>query len=143
MQNRHARSHPHRSRAASVLVVACAASAGAHAGLVPAHLNGEPRLGAAFLVAVALLAAAATALAARPEDRRITSAAGLLLAGLLLAYLATRTAGIPVLDPEPEALDAVGIATSVVEAVGVVIALWLIQPVGRAAGPTRPQEISR
>src|SRR5436305_13565047 len=104
-----------RRRSATVLVFVCAASAGAHAGLVPAHLNSEPRLGAAFVIAVVLLVAAGIAVAARPEDRRITSAAGLLLAGVMLAYLASRTTGIPVLDPEPEALDTVGIATNVVE----------------------------
>jgi FtsH-binding integral membrane protein len=120
-----------RRRGATVLVFTCAASAGAHAGLVPAHLNGEPRLGAAFVAAVVLLVAAATSVAARPADRRITSAAGLLLAGLILAYVVSRTTGIPVLDPEPEAVDAVGIATNVVEALGVVVALGLTHPLGR------------
>lgn len=132
-----------RRRCAAALVFTCAASAGAHAGLVPAHLNGEPRLGAAFLIAVVLLLAAATAAAARPGDRRITSAAGLLLAGLMLAYLASRTTGIPVLDPEPETLDAVGIATTVVEALGVVVAVCLIHPVGRHPRLTHLQEVSR
>jgi apolipoprotein N-acyltransferase len=125
------------------LVFACAAAAGAHAGLVPAHLNSEPRLGVAFLIAVVLLVAAATAVAVRPGDRRITGAAGLLLAGLMLAYLATRTTGIPWLDPEPETLDAVGIVTNVVEAVGVVVALWLIHPFGRHVRPSHLQETSR
>lgn len=131
------------SRAAVLLVFTCAASAGAHAGLVPAHLNGEPTLGAAFLVAVALLVAAATAVAARPGDRRITDAAGLLLAGLILAYLASRTTGIPLLDPEPEAIDTVGIATTSTEAVGVLVALWLIHPVGRHAQSTCLLEVSQ
>jgi hypothetical protein len=123
-------------------VFTCAASAGAHAGLVPAHLNGEPRLGVAFLIAVVLLVAAATTVAARSRDRRITSAAGLLLAGLMLAYLGSRTTGIPVLDPEPEALDTVGIATCAVEALGFLVAFWLLQPVGRHARPSHTQEVS-
>lgn len=135
------RSRTHAS--ATVLVLTCAASAGAHAGAVPAHLKGEPRLGAAFLIAAVLLIAAAIAVAAHPEDRRITGAAGLLLAGLMLAYLATRTTGIPVLDPEPEALDAVGIATNVVETLGVLAALRPIQPVGRHIRPAHLQEVSR
>lgn len=126
-----------------MLVFACAASAGAHAGLVPAHLGGEPRLGAAFLVAVAVLVAAATAVAARPTDRRITGAAGLLLAGLVLAYVASRTTGIPLLDPEREAVDAVGVATNVVEAAGVLAALCLIDPLGRRGRLTHLQEVSR
>lgn len=128
---------------ATVLVFTCTASAGAHAGLVPSHLSGEPRLGAAFLIAVVLLVAAATAVAARPKDRRVTGATGLLLAGLMLAYIATRTTGIPVLDPEPEAVDAVGVATNVVEALGVLVALGLICPIGRHGRLTHLQEVSR
>jgi len=137
--NRHSSSH----WGPRLLTFACAASAGAHAGLAPAHLSGEPRLGAAFLVVVALLMATVIAVAARPWDRRITTEAGLLLAGVMLAYLASRTTGVPVLDPEPEALDAVGIATNGVEAVGVVVAVWLIHPVGRTVRPTHLQEVSR
>jgi hypothetical protein len=90
-----------------------------------------------------LLAASAMAVATRPGDRRITSAAGLLLAGLTVAYLASRTTGIPVLDPEPEAVDTVGIATSAVEALGFMVALWLIHPVGRHGRPTHLQEVSQ
>jgi hypothetical protein len=143
MRNGRAPSLSLRRRGATVLVFTCAASAGAHAGLAPAHLNGEPRLGAAFLIAVVLLVAAAIAVAARPEDRRITTAAGLLLACLMLAYLASRTTGIPVLDPEPEVLDPVGIATNAVEAVGAQVALWLIDPLGRHGRLTHLQEVSR
>jgi hypothetical protein len=131
-----------RDRGRTVLVFACAASAGAHAGLVPAHLNEEPRLGAAFLVAVVLLVLAAAALAARPADLRVAAAAGLLLAGLILAYLASRTTGIPVLDPEPEAVDAVGIATNVVEGIGVLVALALIHPLRRPGRLTPLKEVS-
>ena len=126
-----------------MLVFTCAASAGAHAGLVPAHLNAEPRLGTAFLIVVVLLVAAAISVAARPGDRRITSAAGVLLAGLILAYVVSRTIGIPVVDPEPEAVDAVGIATNVVEALGVVVALGLIHSVGRQRRLTHLQEVPR
>jgi hypothetical protein len=125
------------------LAFACAASAGAHAGLVPAHLNAGPRLGAAFLVAVVLLLSAATAVVARPCDRRITAAAGALLGGLMLSYLATRTTGIPVLAPEPEAPDGVGVATNLVEGAGLVAALWLNQPRGRHARPFHLKEVSR
>jgi hypothetical protein len=61
----------------------------------------------------------------------------------MLAYLATRTTGIPVLDPEREALDPVGIATNVVEGIGLVLALWLIQAAGRRVRPSHLQEVSR
>lgn len=127
----------------TVVVLACAASAGAHAGLVPAHLQDEPRLGAAFLVAVALLLSALIAVSLRPTDRRVLAGAALLLFGLALAYLATRTIGIPVLDPEREAVDVVGVLTTLVEIAGVASALWLTQPLGRTVRPVHVQEVTR
>lgn len=130
-------------RGTRLVVLACAASAGAHAGLVPAHLQSEPRLGAAFLVAVVLLLMMVVALAARPGDRRIISGAAAMLAGLMLAYLASRTTGIPVLDPGREDVEAVGIATMSVEAIGLGCALWLMQPLGRHDRPAHLQEVSR
>lgn len=95
----------------------------------------------AFLIAVVLLVAAAIGVAARPRDRRITSSVGLLLACLMLAYIASRTTGIPWLDPEREPLDAVGVATNVVEAVGVLVALCLIHPIGRPGRLTHLKEL--
>jgi apolipoprotein N-acyltransferase len=126
-----------------IVVFACAASAGAHAGLIPAHLQSEPRLGAAFVVAVVLLVSAVLATAWRPGDRRVTIGVAALLGGLMLAYVASRTTAIPVLDPEREALDAVGVATTVVEAIGLAFALWLAQPLGRLRRPSHLQEVSR
>lgn len=127
----------------AVVVFACAASAGAHAGLIPAHLSTEPCLGAAFMVAVGLLTAAAAALATRIPDRRISGAAALLLAGLMVAYIASRTTGIPLLESEREAVDGVGIATNVVEAIGLAFALWRIQAAGPLRQPSPLQEVSR
>jgi hypothetical protein len=127
----------------TVVALACGASAGAHAGLVPAHLQEEPRLGMVFLAAVVLLLSAVIAVSLRPSDRRVLLGAGLLLFGLALAYLATRTSGIPILDPEREAVDAVGVLTTSIELAGVVFALWLTQPLGRGARPAHVQEVSR
>jgi hypothetical protein len=127
----------------TVVVLACAASAGAHAGLVPAHLQEEPRLGVAFLVAVVLLLSALVAVSLRPTDRRILAGAAVLLSALAIAYLATRTVGIPVLDPEREAVDAVGVLATSVEIAGVTFALWLTQPLGRVARPVHVQEVTR
>jgi len=127
----------------TVVVLACAASAGAHASLVPAHMHKKPRLGAAFLVAVVLLLSALIAVSLRPTDRRVLAGAALVLFGLAVAYLATRTTGIPVLDPEREAVDTVGVLTTSIEIAGVAFALWLTQPLGRVARPVPIQEVSR
>lgn len=116
---------------------ACAASAGAHAGLVPAHLQHEPRLGVAFLAAVVLLLSAVIAVAVRPTDQRVAAGAALVLFGLALAYLATRTTGIPFLDPEREGVDTVGVVTTLIEVTGVAVALWLMQPVMISGGIIR------
>jgi uncharacterized membrane protein (DUF4010 family) len=74
------------ARRATVVIVVCAASAGAHAALVPDHLEHEPRLGIAFVAATALLLAAAVALAYRPDDAPVATGTALLLAGLIGAY---------------------------------------------------------
>jgi hypothetical protein len=133
---------PPSATAAGGLVAACAASAGAHAGLVPEHLREAPALGMSFVLAVALLLAAAVAVAIRPEDRRAAQAAALLLAGLIGAWALSRTGGIPLLAPVPEPVDVVGVATKLVEAAGLALALWI----GQSAGGRRSsatQEASR
>lgn len=130
------------NRAADVVVLACAASAGAHAGLVPEHVRETPQLGAAFIVSVVLLLAAAAALALRPESVRASQAAALLLAGLIAAYAASRSIGIPWLEARPEAFDAVGLTTKLVEGLGVVFALRLSRSLG-GHRPPRPLEVTR
>jgi apolipoprotein N-acyltransferase len=116
--------------AVDVVVCACAASAGVHAGLAPEHLREATRLGVAFIASVVLLAAAAAVLATHDESRRAAKAAALLLVGLIAAYVLSRTTGIPWLEPEAEPVDAVGLVTKLVEALGLLFALTLIQPVG-------------
>jgi hypothetical protein len=113
-----------------VVIVACAVSAGAHAGLVPAHLREAPQLGIAFILPVVLLLAAVVALALRPDDRRVAQVAVLLLAALIASWGASRITGISLLQPRPEPVDVVGLVTKLVEALGLVCALWLSQPVG-------------
>jgi hypothetical protein len=93
-------------------------------------------MGVAFLVAVALLLATGIAVARRPGDLRVTSAAALLFAGLIAGYTASRTTGIPVIGPDPEAVDAVGIATNLVEALGLACALSLIHHSATYGGRT-------
>jgi hypothetical protein len=116
-----------------VVIAACAATAGAHAGLVPAHLDHEPRLGAAFVAATLVAMGLATLLAVRPTAAAILSAA-LVLAALIAAYALSVTTGIPWLAEEPEAIDGVGVATKAVEATGLVFALHLMTtPGGRGS----------
>jgi hypothetical protein len=128
--------------AVKVVIAACAASAGAHAGLVPEHLREAPQLGIAFVLASALLVAVVAALALCPEDRRIARAAALLLTGLIASWGASRVTGIPFLQPRPEPVDLVGLLTKLVEVLGLVFALWLSQPVGGRSSPAI-QEVSR
>jgi putative copper export protein len=132
-----------RTGAADVVVLACAASAGIHAGLVPEHLREEPRLGVAFALTVMLLLAMCAAIALRPLDRRVARAAAVALGGLIVAYLATRTTGIPLLDPQPETVDAIGLAAVGIELGGLAGAVWLAQPIGRQRRRPALQEVTR
>jgi hypothetical protein len=125
-----------RVRNATVVIGSLAASAGAHAGLVPAHLEHETRLGAAF--ALAALAALVVA-AALTFDQRATYGAVVLLAALIGAYVLNVTLGIPVLAEGPEPTDAVGLTTKAVEAVGLLFALHLI-PTTSGLGPLTDKE---
>jgi hypothetical protein len=121
--------------AARIVVAACAVSAGAHAGLVPEHLREAVPFGVAFVVAAGLLLAAGAALAMRPDSRRAAVGAALLLAGLIASYAASRTTGLPLLEPHAEPLDAVGATTKLVEGLGLVFALRLTRPVGDRRSP--------
>ena len=122
------------SRTAGLVVAACAISAGAHAALVPSHLDHQPRLGVAFIVAVALLVVAGAVLVHSPSSARAGQAAALLFAGLIASYAAAATVGLPVLSVEPEAVDGVALATKLVESLGLLFALKLTQPVGATGG---------
>lgn len=110
------------------MVFACATSAGIHAGIVPEHLREEPRLGVAFIVAVLVLLATAAAVCVRPS---LAWVAAPVLGGLALAYVDSRTTGIPLLAPDPEVVDPVGIVAAAIELLGVLCALWLAQSTRR------------
>ena len=125
-----------------MVIAACAASAGAHAGLVPEHLREAPQLGIAFLLASGVLLVVVVALALRPEDPRIAMVAALLLSGLIASWGASRVTGIPFLQPRPEPVDLVGLVTKLVEVLGLAFALWLSQPVDGRRSPAI-QEVSR
>jgi hypothetical protein len=114
-----------RDRLRDTVVLACAISAGVHAGLVPAHLHESGRLAGAFAVAAALAALVAAWTALRPRSRRALAAAAVLLLGMIGAYALSRTAGLAPLGGERESLDALGATTQLVEAVGLASAAWL------------------
>lgn len=124
-----------------MVIFACAASAGAHAGLVPEHLHEAPALGVAFIASAVLLLVAGVTAAVRPSSSPAARAAALVLAGLIAAYAVSRTTGIPLVQPEPEPLDAVGVATKLIEALGLGFAVSLSQQAGGGRLPT-PQEVS-
>lgn len=108
-----------------LVALVCAASAGVHAGLVPAHFRESALLGAAFALSVVLLAAGAVRLrAGTGADRGALWVAAVLL-GVAACYLLSRTTGLPVLAPEPESVDPLGVLTSLAEVVAAVAALSL------------------
>jgi hypothetical protein len=89
-----------------------------------------------------VLLATGTAVAIRPGARRVAGVALLVLGGLIAAYTASRTTGIPLLAPDPEALDAIGVVAVCIELVGLAFAA-LVQPIGRPRRRPLIQEVVR
>ena len=106
---------PMQPAAVIVAACACAASAAVHAALVPEHLNESVGLGLAFMLAV-------------------------LLAALIVSWGVSRSTGIPVLHPHSEAVDLVGAATKLVEALGLACAIWHSQQPGDRRSPSIQEE---
>jgi hypothetical protein len=129
--------------AATLVLFALAASAGIHAGIVPEHLREEPRLGIAFAVTVVVLLATGAAVSIRPSARPVAWIAALVLGSVIVAYIASRTTGIPFLDPDPEAVDAIGVLAVAIELVGVLCALWLAETDPSPTSAPFPQEVTR
>jgi hypothetical protein len=123
-----------------LVLAACAISAGVHAALVPSHLQHEPRIGLAFLAAVGLLVAVGAAVARRPGRARPVQASALLFAGLITAYAAAITSGIPVLAPHAGAVDGVAVMTKLAELVGLVFALKVNHAMDGHRSPTHEEE---
>jgi hypothetical protein len=116
-----------------VLIASCAISAGIHAALAPEHLREETAAGLGFLLSAVLLGALCVALTLRPGSRLPVGAAGAVLAGLIVAYALAVTVGVPVLHPEAEPADGIGLVTKAIELVGLAVALSLAAP-GRPVG---------
>jgi hypothetical protein len=111
------------SARAHLLILACAVSAGAHAVLAPAHFQEAPALGVGFGAAAVVLAALAVTLDRRPQSRPALNGAALVLGGLIVAYAASRTVGLPLLGEHREPLDAVGVGTKLIEAFALALAV--------------------
>jgi hypothetical protein len=126
-------------RSRDITAVACAFSAGVHASLVPEHLHEAPRLGVAFAGASAVLIVLAVALLRWPRSLWPPAGAALLLAALIAGYALSRTSGIAPLGAEREPIDALGVATKVVEVVGLAAAMSCF----RARTPRRLRLVGR
>lgn len=110
------------------LIGAGAVGAAVHAAIAPEHLREWTPLGASFVAAAILFAAAVALLALRPDDRRPVTALGALLATVAGGYVLTRLVAIPPLDPERESFDTLGICTSAIEVFGLVLAVHMQTP---------------
>lgn len=117
-----------RDRERILLLAAGAIAVGVHAGLAPDELEEWAPLGACFVAAAGALAGGVAVLAVgRDHCRRAAAVLALLFAGLVVGYVATRLAALPPLDPDREPLDGVGVATTLVEAAGLVVAFRLLR----------------
>ena len=107
-----------------LLALALASSAGVHGALVPTHASATPLLGALFGLSALLLAALAVGVNHAPGAVAV-GAASLVLAALLAAYVAARFVALPPLT-HSEPVDLLGVATKLIEAGGLVLALRLL-----------------
>jgi hypothetical protein len=109
-----------------IVILACAISAGIHGALVPGHFDEGTGAGLGFASATVLLVAVVVAITRRPTNAFALAGAAALLAGLLASYLFAVTTGLPLLHPQPEPIDGLGLATKAIEAVGFVAAADLL-----------------
>jgi hypothetical protein len=121
-----------------VLLGAAAVGAGVHAAIAPEHLREWLPLGTSFVAVAIVLAAGVTALALRPDDSRLVDALAALLGLVSIAYVATRLVALPPLDPDREPFDTLGICTSAIEALGVLVAIHLRRPRPRLSPALSP-----
>jgi len=124
------------------VIVACAVSAGIHGALVPAHFHESVGAGLGFVAATVLLAALAVGLTLGIGSTELIAAVAV-FAGLLASYGLAITTGLPLLHPEPEAIDALALATKAVELVGLVAAGHLLLRGRAVALPITPRPKGR
>jgi hypothetical protein len=109
-----------------LVVVACAISAGVHAALMPSHFGESTAMGGGFLAATGVLGGLAVAISRHLGSAALVATA-MTLAGLIASYALAVTFGLPMLHPDPEPVDGIGVATKLVEAVGLAAALDLLR----------------
>ena len=109
-----------------VVILTCAASAGIHAALAPAHFAEGAGPGTGFVVAAVFLGALAVALTRNPTQRTLLVAVAV-FTGLIVSYALVVAAGIPVVHPEREGVDTLALFTKAVEAAGLVLAATLVR----------------
>jgi hypothetical protein len=97
-----------------------------HAALVPGHLRESLALGVAFALSAGVLAGASLTVRDPRFDSWAPGTAGSVLAATSIAYVASRTSGIPWLVPHPEPLDVLGMCTTATELVAVLAATTLL-----------------
>ena len=112
--------------ARDLVILTCAISAGIHGALVPGHFADGTAAGVGFATATVSLAALAVAVTLRLASV-VLAASSFLLAGLLLSYALAVTTGLPILHPDREPVDGLGLATKGVELVGLLAASTLIR----------------
>jgi hypothetical protein len=110
-----------------VVILSCAISAGIHGALAPAHFEEGVGAGVGFVAATALLAASAIWMTVRPASALALNGAVVVLAGLLVSYALAISTGVPLLQPQPEPVDGLALATKAIEAVGLLAATNLIR----------------
>lgn len=93
----------------------CASSAGVHAALVLPHGRESMAMAVAFGVAAGALALAAVAQVVGPTATT-SAAVAVLLLGVAVAYVLSRTTGILGLTAHPEPFDTLGVVVSSMEA---------------------------
>jgi hypothetical protein len=108
------------------VALVAASAAGVHAALVPDHFReGGLRLGGAFALSALLLAAVAVLVAASRVSRWAWLAGAVVLAGVAVAYVLSRSTGIPFLFSQPEQPDRLGLITTGAETIAALAAVLL------------------
>ena len=121
-----------------VVIFACAISAGIHGALVREHFQEGAGAGLGFVAATVLLAVLAVALTRKPTQGAFLATAAV-FAGLIASYALVITTGMPVLHPEPEAVDGLALFTKAIEAIGLVLAVSLLRRPSLAIDLRRPK----